>query len=354
MDKRSRFVSPATITNRNRRRPVPEKTPKRLAAEQLCRKFPDAPNRTLAKRLAAEYQCSIDQARSLIRVVRGAYGTQRAEACKDKSLFRPKGKAGTKPKLPPSLAKKWEPFELGGGIRVGILSDIHIPYHDERALAAAVDYLKRRRPDVVLLNGDYGDFYSISRFTKNPKKRNFKREIKLQRDGLKWLRSQFPKARLVYKMGNHDERYDHWLWNHAPEISDLPQVRLPSILGCKKLGIEVVGDGRPVMAGKLAIFHGHEMNGGPFAPAMPARSCFLRTTASVLVGHHHRTSTHVEPNWKHEEIACWSVGCLCDLTPEYARVNKYNQGLSLVDVSEDGQFEVANLRLNTDYAVRSG
>jgi predicted phosphodiesterase len=354
MDRQSRFVSPATITNRNRRRPVPEKTPKRLAAEQLCRKFPDAPNRTLAKRLAAEYQCSIDQARSLIRVVRGAYGTQRAEACKDKSLFRPKGKAGAKPKLPPSLAKKWEPFELGGGIRVGILSDIHIPYHDERALAAAVDYLKRRRPDVVLLNGDYGDFYSISRFTKNPKKRNFKREIKLQRDGLKWLRSQFPKARLVYKMGNHDERYDHWLWNHAPEISDLPQVRLPSILGCKKLGIEVVGDGRPVMAGKLAIFHGHEMNGGPFVPAMPARSAFLRTTASVLVGHHHRTSTHVEPNWKHEEIACWSVGCLCDLTPEYARVNKYNQGLSLVDVSEDGQFEVANLRLNTDYAVRSG
>jgi hypothetical protein len=42
------------------------------------------------------------------------------------------------------------------------------------------------------------------------------------------------------------------------------------------------------------------------------------------------------------------------LAPEYARVNKYNQGLSLVDVSEDGQFEVANLRLNTDYAVRSG
>jgi predicted phosphodiesterase len=352
MDRQSRFVSPATITNRNRRRPVPEKTPKRLAAEQLCRKFPDAPNRTLAKRLAAEYQCSIDQARSLIRVVRGAYGTQRAEACKDKSLFRPKGKAGTKPKLPPSLAKKWEPFELGGGIRVGILSDIHIPYHDERALAAAVDYLKRRRPDVVLLNGDYGDFYSISRFTKNPKKRNFKREIKLQRDGLKWMRSQFPKARLVYKMGNHDERYDHWLWNHAPEISDLPQVRLPSILGCKKLGIEVVGDGRPVMAGKLAIFHGHEMNGGPFAPAMPARSCFLRTTASVLVGHHHRTSTYVQPNWRHEEIACFSVGCLCDLNPEYARVNSTNWGLAEVEVEASGEFSVRNYRLASDCKIR--
>lgn len=333
---------------------MPTKTPHRLAAENLCRKFPDAPSRTLAKRLAAEFQVTIEQARSAIRMVRGVAGKVQAKKCLDKSLFRAPRKAGEKPKMPPSLAKKWEPFELGSGIRVGILSDIHIPYHDEQALTAAVEHLKRRRPDVVLLNGDYGDFYTISRFLKNPKKRNFKREIKLQREGLQWLRSQFPKARLVYKLGNHDERYDHWMWNHAPEISDLPQVRLPSILGCKKLGVEVVGDGRPVMAGKLAIFHGHEMNGGPFVPAMPARSAFLRTTASVLVGHHHRTSTHVQPNWKHEEIACWSVGCLCDLTPEYSRVNAFNHGSATVDVSADGQFEVQNLRINSDYAVRSG
>jgi predicted phosphodiesterase len=330
-----------------------QKTPHRLAAERLCRKFPDAPSRTLAKRIAAECKVSVEHARTAIRRVRGAEGERNRKNTVDKSLYRPLGKAGQKPQLPPSLAKKWEPFELGSGIRVGVLCDIHIPYHDEQALAAAVLYLKKRRPDVVLLNGDYGDFYTISRFLKNPKKRNFKREIKLQRDGLQWLRSQFPKARLVYKLGNHDERYDHWLWNHAPEISDLPQVRLPAILGCKKLGIEVVGDGRPVMAGKLAIFHGHELS-GPFVPAMPARSAFLRATASVMVGHHHRTSTHVQPNWKHEEIACWSVGCLCDLSPEYARVNAFNHGQAVVDVDADGQFQVSNLRLNADYVVRSG
>lgn len=330
-----------------------QKTPHRLAAERLCRKFPDAPSRTLAKRIAAECKVSIEHARTAIRRVRGAEGERNRKNTVDKSLYRPLGKAGQKPQLPPSLAKKWEPFELGNGIRVGVLCDIHIPYHDEQALAAAVLYLKKHRPDVVLLNGDYGDFYTISRFLKNPKKRNFKREIKLQRDGLQWLRSQFPKARLVYKLGNHDERYDHWLWNHAPEISDLPQVRLPAILGCKKLGIEVVGDGRPVMAGKLAIFHGHELS-GPFVPAMPARSAFLRATASVMVGHHHRTSTHVQPNWKHEEIACWSVGCLCDLSPEYARVNAFNHGQAVVDVDADGQFQVSNLRLNADYVVRSG
>ena len=215
-------------------------------------------------------------------------------------------------------------------------------------------YLKKRKPDVLLLNGDFADFYTISRYTKNPKKRNFKKEVKLLREGLSWLRSQFASSRIVYKQGNHDERWDHWLWNHAPEISDLPQVRLSSILGAKKLDIEFVGDGRPVMAGKLAIFHGHELSGGPFVPAMPARSAFLRTTASVMVGHHHRTSTHTEPNWKHEEVVCWSVGCLADLNPEYSRVNKHNHGLAIIDVAADGQFGVDNLRLNTDYRVRSG
>jgi predicted phosphodiesterase len=331
-----------------------EKTTHRLAAEKLCRKFPDAPSRTLAKRIAAECKCTIEQARTTIRRMRGAVGSNHRKKTTDKSLFRPKGKAGQKPQLPPSLAKKWEPFELGTDITVGILSDMHVPYHDEQALASAVAHLKKSKPDVLLLNGDFADFYTISRYTKNPKKRNFKREVKLLREGLAWLRSQFASSRIVYKLGNHDERWDHWLWNHAPEISDLPQVRLPSILGCKKLGIEVVGDGRPVMAGKLAIFHGHEMNGGPFTPAMPARSAFLRTTASVMVGHHHRTSTHTEPNWKHEEVVCWSVGCLADLNPEYSRVNKHNHGLAEIEVAGDGQFQVDNLRLNSTYAVRSG
>jgi len=333
---------------------VPEKTPKRLAAEQLCRKFPDAPNRTLAKRLAAEYQCSIDQARSLIRVVRGAYGTQRAEACKDKSLFRPKGKAGTKPKLPPSLAKKWEPFELGGGITVGVISDLHIPYHDEQAIQAAVAYLRRRRPDVLLINGDYGDWYSVSRYMKDPKKRRLKREIRMQRDGLKWLRSQFPKARIVAKEGNHELRWSHFLFNSAPEVSEFPQVSLPRILGMKTLGIEYVDNQRPIMAGKLPVFHGHELGKGISSPVNAARGVFMRMISTALVGHHHRTSSHTEPNWKHEEIVCWSTGCLCNLNAEYAVINKWNAGFGVVEVDKSGQFQVDNLRLNTDYAVRSG
>ncbi len=330
------------------------KTPHRLAAERLCRKFPDAPSRTLAKRLAAEYKIGVEHARSLVRIVRGNVGVQNRKNTTDKSQYRKPGKAGAKPQLPPSLCETWQPFDLGCDVTVGVISDLHIPYHDQRAVEAAVAYLKKRKPDVLLINGDYGDWYSVSRYMKDPKKRRLKREIKMQRAGLQWLRSQFPKARIVGKEGNHECRWNHFLYNSAPEISEFPQVSLPRILGMKTLGIEYVDNQRPIMAGKLPIFHGHELGKGISSPVNAARGVFMRMISTALVGHHHRTSSHTEPNWRHEEIVCWSTGCLCGLNADYAVINKWNAGFAVVEVSADGQFQVDNLRLNTDYAVRSG
>lgn len=333
---------------------MPNKSPARLVAERLCRKFPDAPSRTLAKRIAAECKVTIEQGRAAVRVVRGNCGSKNRQRITDKSLFQPARKAGQKPQLPPSLCEKWEPFDLGCDVTVGVISDLHIPYHDQQAVDAAVAYLKKRKPDVLLINGDYGDWYSVSRYMKDPKKRKLKREIKMQREGLKWLRSQFPKARIVAKEGNHEARWSHFLWNAAAEISEFPQVSLPRILGMKTLGIQYVDNQRPVMAGKLPIFHGHELGKGISSPVNAARGVFMRMISTALVGHHHRTSSHTEPNWRHEEIVCWSTGCLCGLNADYAVINKWNAGFAVVDVAADGQFEVDNLRLNTDYRVRSG
>jgi predicted phosphodiesterase len=330
------------------------KLPHRLKAERLCRKFPDTPSRTLAKRIASECKVTIEQARTAVRQVRGVHGATSRKKSKNKTQYREPKQAGAKPQLPPSLAKKWEPFDLGCDITVAVISDLHIPYHDQQAIEAAVSYLRKRKPDVLLINGDYGDWYSVSRYMKDPKKRRLKREIRMQREGLRWLRSQFPKARIVAKEGNHELRWSHFLFNAAPEVSEFPQVSLPRILGMKTLGIDYVDNQRPIMAGKLPIFHGHELGKGIFSPVNAARGVFMRMISTALVGHHHRTSSHTEPNWRHEEIVCWSTGCLCNLNADYAVINKWNAGFAVVEVDRVGQFGVDNLRLNTDYVVRSG
>lgn len=319
------------------------KSPQRLEAEKLCRQFPDTATRTLAKKLAESHKLTVDQARGYLRDARGNKGTaNRAKATSP----RLNGIAGTKPQLPPSLAEPWLPFDLGSGVDVAILSDWHVPFHSVTAVTAAVKYCKKRKPDVILINGDIADFYAISRHQKDPSKRNFRQEVEAVQGTLAWTRSQFPQARIALKAGNHEERWQHWLWNCAPEISDFDRMSLEQWIDAAEHGIEVVADQRPVMAGRLPVMHGHEIGKGISAPVNTARGLFLRTTSTMLQGHSHRTSQHVEPDWRHIDTACWSTGCLCDMNPEYARINKWNHGFAFVTVDNSGGFHVDNLRIS--------
>jgi predicted phosphodiesterase len=313
----------------------------RIEAERLVKEFPDSDSKTLARRISREFFMSVENARSMIRDLRGAHGKKRRP---QSIISRPLGKSGQKPKLPPSQCVPWEPLRCDGK-RVLILSDIHIPYHDSTAIKGAVEWGKKQKPDTVLLNGDTVDFYQLSRFLKDPRKRHAKGEIDLTRQFLEYLAAEFPSARLIYKKGNHDERWDHYLWNHAPELCDFQHVQLHTILDFESLGIEMVEDQRPIMCGKLPVFHGHELPKGMTNPVNMARGAYLRMADTVLVGHGHRTSAHSEPNWKHEEVATWSTGCLCGLNPEYARINKWNHGFAFVEVAANGEFGLLNPRV---------
>lgn len=322
----------------------------RIEAERLCKEFPETPSRTLAKRLEAEFGVTLENARSTIRLIRGNKGNERR---KDATTKRPNGKSGWKPQMPESLAEPWTPFDLDGVKRVGIISDVHIPYHSEIAFSAAVKHLKTMKPDCILLNGDFADFYSISRWQKDPRKRDFRMERGLLKQGLEWIRGEFPKARMVFKKGNHEERWDHYLWNHAPEICDMEHIQMEHWLDFEKLGIEMVEEQRPIMAGKLPVCHGHELPRGLSSPVNQARGAFMRTIHTILVGHGHRTSGHSEPDMWGDEIFCWSTGCLADLNPEYARINKWNWGFAAVDVASNGEFDVDNFRITKAGNVRS-
>lgn len=330
------------------------KTAGRLHAEALCKKYPDHSNLGLAKKLRADYpECfsSVETARTCVRLIRGAHG-QRDK--KQATQPRAKGKAGTRPQMPPSLAEPWVPFDLGNGIKVGSISDVHIPYHHVKALDAAVKDLKKRNLDVVLLNGDIADFYRVSRWQKDPKKRKLSEERLLVIQGLEWLRYEFgKKTRIVYKLGNHEERWNHFIWNQCPEIYDLPQMQIDSLLEFEKHGIELVEDQRPVLAGKLPIFHGHELPKGLTNPVNQARGAFLRTNDSTLTAHGHQTSSQPHPTWDKHEAFSWSQGCLCEMHPEFARINKWNLGHCFIDVANDGSYDVCNMRITESGKVRS-
>lgn len=316
-------------------------------ARRIVALHPDAPARTLARRIVAESNNAItlEQARMRVRGLLGVAGKKNISRYADNGLRRPPRKSGEVPSLPPSKAEPWEVHDIGVTGKIGVISDTHVPYHDDVALKAAIKHLRGERLDALLLNGDFVDFYAISRHEKNPKHRNFKNELNDGRAFLKWVRSQFPSIPIVAKAGNHEERWDKWLWQHAPEISDDPIMGLDNWFGMAALGMTLVKDKRIVMAGQLPILHGHEKGNGISSPVNQARGAFMRLHHTVLEGHGHRTSTHSEPDMFQRETVCWSNGCLCDMRPAYAVINKWNHGFAIVSVHAGGEFDVENMRV---------
>lgn len=328
---------------------------KTSAVRALVAKYKDLPTKSLARliyKLHPMWFDNAEAARSSVRYWRGNVGARNRKCVRNTAaeLKRPNGEAGFTWSFPRSSAPDYTPFVLDD-CEALILSDLHIPFHDMPAIEAVMSVARERQPNLILLNGDVCDFFSISRFDKNPEDSKLVKEIKLTRQFLGWLRQSFPKARIVYKWGNHDEWFDKFLWRKAPELCGVPGVSLEHLTTARMEnvqevgGIEWVKDQRKIMAGKLNIWHGHEIGKGSIAPPVnPARGLFMRTYECGLMGHLHKDSMHTETSVAGKLIACWSTGCLCGLHPAYARVNKWTHSAAWLSL-EHGQFNVELIRI---------
>ena len=316
-----------------------------ILKEELT-KFPDAPTLTLAKKIYKEYPkqfASVENVRSAIRYRRGNTGNGGRASIKNKEFIRPNGKAGFTIDLPKSVADPKKPFKLPEGKSL-IISDVHVPYHDDKALELCMDYGRSYAPDNIVMNGDIADFFSISRWEKNPEHRNLSRELMLVRQFLQYLRERFPKARLIYKIGNHEERWEKYMWIKAPEICGISDFQIYDLLDFSKYGIEEVSSKQKMKAGKnLTIIHGHELFNST-APVNFARTLQTNLGVCAIEGHRHQTSQHAFKTADDKHIHCWSLGCLCDMAPEYAVINRWNHGFATMEL-HGNTFQVQNMRI---------
>jgi predicted phosphodiesterase len=287
---------------------------------------------------------SVESCRDRIRYVVGQKGDQlrsqniKPEFFTDQKPFNPYS-------LPKSDETIYEPYFIKGK-KILVLSDIHIPYHSISALTAAFDWGKNMNPDTILLNGDTIDSHQLSRFVRDPKKRHFGEELNAFKDMIQVIRDTFPKAQIIFKEGNHEERYNHFLYTKARELSGVEEFELQNIILSRARGVEYVAEKRVMKAGDLNIIHGHEFIGGTFSPVNIARGLFLKAKVSCIQGHNHQTSEHTETDMNGRITTTWSIGCLSELHPEYMRLNKWNHGFAFIEVDQDGSFQVHNKRIH--------
>ena len=257
---------------------------------------------------------------------------------------RPSGKSGEdawKALMPKTKAEDLEPWILPKSIRrVGILSDIHVPYADPDALILAIEHLIKSDVGAVILNGDYMDMATASFHERDPRNRDMGEEIEEGRNLMRMLRAAFPKIPIYARSSNHERRLERYLMQNAQILLGMPEFELKNLLRLAEHGIEHIDYNRPMYIGKLTLLHGDEYKGG--GGINPARWLSLRAGTSAAAGHFHRTTSHVDRTLRGEIRGWWSIGCLCTLQPTWLPMNQWTQGFAIVDVNPDGSFEFDN------------
>lgn len=316
---------------------------------RVCRsRHPNLPTHKLARIMYGDNKLTfkdVEEARYTLRYIEGKAGATKRKYV-SKTEFLIEGDRAINPyKLPPTDETDYKPFIFKGHKRVAIFSDIHVPYHNISALTAAIKFCKREKLDALLLNGDTIDCHRLSRFIKDPKKRNFKLEL----DTFKALFNVFEKelkCKIYFKLGNHEERYEHFLYEKAGELVGIEELEFENILKARAKGIEVIADKRYMKLNGLNGIHGHEYVGGISAPVNVARGLYLRGKVSAFQGHNHASSEHSESDMNGRLVTTYSIGCLSELHPMYMPLNKWNHGFAMVDLDSNGKdYEFRNKRI---------
>jgi predicted phosphodiesterase len=315
-----------------------------VVVKEYLEKFPKIQSLTLAKKIYSENKelyNNVEAVRTQIRMYRGKTGKVNLGKLQSRQFLDQKPEP---PKLPQSEKENKQTYIFPTQCnKILIIGDLHVPYQDNEALEAILNYGVERTANTVLINGDLIDFYMLSRFEKDPRKRSVKFEIDCAKQVLKYIRYKFPLATIIYYLGNHDHRFNKYMLNKAPELLDIPEFSLYHILGLADLQIKLIDNNRGTKAGDLNIRHGHEFYGS--GGVNPARSYYLKAKDNIAVNHVHRTSNYSIPNIGKKVHAGFSIACLCDLDPDYNPNNEHNNGGAFLEVFPDGNFRLENKQI---------
>ena len=229
---------------------------------------------------------------------------------------------GVKGDTPTKIEKR------SASLKIAVLSDIHYPYEDAQCIKIVKSYLRDYKPDMIILNGDITDCYSVSRYEKNMKGRpDIQEEIDYTAEKLEEWVTEFPDTEFKFIEGNHEERLRRHVSSNAPALVALRNMSFPYLVGLDNLGIEWIGTDQELQIGSLLFTHGHMARKHA---GTTARGHFESYGCSVIVGHVHRLSVA----WKRNKIGHHAMvenGTLCDFDVEYLKFPDWQHGFTTIE-----------------------
>ncbi len=208
--------------------------------------------------------------------------------------------------------------------RAVVYGDTHIPFESPSALAVVRKVITLAKPDVLINVGDLFDAWQISRFPKDPRrKESFQYDIFLGIEHLNDFAAAAPKAALYFLEGNHEERLRRTVWGMKDEARQLAgldifekYVNWQTILREGELSERwtfVSYDDQPVeIIPQLLAKHGTKLASGMGASGRTAFKEWISYGMSGFSGHTHRLGDffHRDRNGSHR---WFETGCTCEV-----------------------------------------
>jgi predicted phosphodiesterase len=234
---------------------------------------------------------------------------------------------------------------VGGAVSRGILfTDVHLAHHEEEhgSYTLLKQFAKEFKPDWVVNLGDWHDFGYLSSFAKNDELlkegMRVQKDVELGNADLDVWQSMTDEY--IMLQGNHDERLDRFV-EASPAFEWL--LSAEKFFSFTDRGIKYLPvREQPYKRGKLNMVHGW------FANRYHARSHLDRMSGNIVYGHVHEFQTQSRTLVAiGDEIAAWSLGCLCDKAPAYAkgRPTEWQNGFAVVYMDEYGNFNLYPVRM---------
>lgn len=190
--------------------------------------------------------------------------------------------------------------------KILFIPDSHFPYQDKDAFALMLKAGKMFKPDHVIIQGDFADFYAVSSHSKDPNRAlKLKEEVESVKNALNSVIDLGAKNN-VFIAGNHEDRLERYLKDKAPELFNF--ISIPKILELKEKGFKYVPYKQHYKIGKLNVTH-DVGTAGRYAH-YKALDTFQH---NVVIGHTHHLSYAVEGNAQGERHITAMFGWLGDI-----------------------------------------
>ena len=164
-----------------------------------------------------------------------------------------------------------------------IISDLQIPYHDQKAVDNVARFIKAFKPDDVVSVGDEMDMQTISKWSQGTPL-EYERSIGRDRDKTVEILQQLRITHMT--RSNHTDRLYNTIMKRAPGLLGAPEFELENFLCLDELGITYHKDPWQVAPGWL-LLHGDEGSTSQVG-GQTALGLAKRTGMSVVCGHTHR------------------------------------------------------------------